>query len=107
MNASEHNEVHEISSRLEKLIGRAWWVMGGVATAIVLLIGYGLDMENRVTTLEQSNKSREQSIDRLIRLTDRLALLPAKVDAQARTLDRIDSNMTELTRYLRDNGANQ
>lgn len=114
MNPAENQEVHDIANRLDRLTTWARWILGIVLAGAVSLAGYGIVNEGRVSTLESSTKSVRGDVDRLqavvslaakeasMRAQD-LSRMSAQIEAQSRTLNRIDGSLSELTRYLRDN----
>ncbi|WP_143033572.1 hypothetical protein [Roseicitreum antarcticum] len=84
MTNGQYDEVHEISKRLDRIISTGKWGLGLAlplfAAGLFSLWSSLGEVGNRVTSLESSR------------------------DSTAATLRRIDQNVDELARYLRDSG---
>lgn len=87
MTDGQFDEVHEISKRLDRIIATGKWVIGLsvpiIGAVFIYLLTFATDVSNRVTSLETSR------------------------DSTADTIKRIDLNVQELTRYMRDFGRDR
>lgn len=77
MTDGEHTEVHEISERLNRLLGWVRWIAGGSLTIAIAASVFILEIEGRISSLEATRDSTSEAIQ------------------------RIDRNVEEMSRYLR------
>lgn len=80
MTRDQHDEVHEISERLNRLLGWARWIAGGALTVGLGVSVFLLEIEGRVSSLEATQDSTSEAIE------------------------RIDRNLEEISQYLRGAG---
>lgn len=78
MTDGQFDEIHEISKRLDRFVGTVKWLIMLLAPAALLLAVAGVNVTNRITSLEASR------------------------DATSETIQRIDRNVEDLARYLRE-----
>lgn len=81
MTEEQHDEIHEINLRLDRVLGGVRWVAGIAVTACIGLVSAWVTMEGRVASLEASR------------------------DATVLAIERIDRNVEDIGRYLRDRAA--
>lgn len=113
MNTSERNEVRDITERLNRIAGWARWILGGVGGLCAAVALYAITTEGRISTLEQAKETQAEKLSVVTKETSELSRqsasrgreisgMAAQLIAQNRTLNRIDSSVSDLARYLRD-----
>lgn len=118
MDSSERTQVHEITDRLDRFAKWAKWVLGILFVVGGSLVTYNLKVENRLSALEGFEADISRDVDGLQESAnvaareassqDRaIARMTVQIEAQSRTLARIDGSISDLAKYLRDERREQ
>lgn len=106
MNQKEHAEIHEISLRLDRMVGWMRIVVGAILTVIASVVAWEVKQAvtlGQVTEVASRNASDIAAISADVRRSGReISGMSEQIKAQGRVLERMEGNLAELTRYLRE-----
>ena len=113
MTEQDYSEIHEIARRLDRWAFWARWALGALAAIALSGFSFAMLTEGRIASLEQSDRVRDGTIESLsneisvartqsAKRDSEVSRITAQIEAQSRTLNRIDNAISDLTRYLRD-----
>lgn len=112
MNQSERDEIADLRDYLNR---RFMWAAGLLIGLAVTAVGWEFQQTGQISTTAQvardardaatTNTADIKQIGRDISNSNQqISRLAAQIEAQGRTLTRIDNSISELTQYLRQSG---